>query len=80
MSKFFLTMDLETRTIDGNTTPFLSIQCRVVTALKGGGMLGDALPRPTFPLILLRHLCIFLLIIARPWNPFFALTLLAVVI
>ena len=48
------------------STPFLSIQCRVVTALKGGWMLGDAPHRPTSPPIFLCHLCIFLLIVASP--------------
>jgi len=48
------------------STPFLSIQCQVITALKGGWMLGDAPLRPTFPPIFLCHLCIFLLIIASP--------------
>ena len=48
------------------SAPFLSIQCWDVTALKGGWMLGDVLCPPMFPPIFLRHLCIFLLIIASP--------------
>jgi len=48
------------------SVPFLSVQCRVVTALKGGWMLGDTPLRPTSPPIFLRHLCIFLLIVASP--------------
>jgi len=48
------------------SAPFLSIQCWVVTALKGEWMLGDAPHRLTSPLIFLRHLCIFLPIVASP--------------
>jgi len=48
------------------SAPFLSVQCRDVTALKGGWMLGDAPRPPMFPPIFLHHLCIFLLIVASP--------------
>ena len=48
------------------STPFLSVQCRVVTALKGGWMLGDAPHCPMSPPIFLHHFCIFLLIVASP--------------
>jgi len=50
--------------VDFRSIPFRSVLD--VTALKGGWMLGDAPLRPTSPPIFLRHLCIFLLIIASP--------------
>jgi len=46
------------------SAPFLSVQCRDITALKGGWMLGDTPLHPTFPLITLHQLCTSLLIIA----------------
>jgi len=50
--------------VDFRSIPFRSVLGR--HCLEGGWMLGDA-PRPLmFPPILLRHLCIFLLIVASP--------------
>jgi len=60
------TLVLLVTSVWSTSAPFLSIQCRDVTALKGGWMLGDAPLRPMFPPIFLCHLCIFLLIIASP--------------
>jgi len=57
--------------VQSTSTPFLSVQCQDITALKGGGgwMLEDAPLHPTFPPIFLRHLCTSLLIIASPrWS------------
>jgi len=63
------TLVLLVTSVWSTSAPFLSIQCRVVTALKGGWMLGDAPLHPTFPPIFLHHLCIFLLIVASPrWS------------
>jgi len=39
---------------------------RPLTLTTIRGLLGDALLRPIFPLIFLRHLCIFLLIVTSP--------------
>jgi len=60
------TLVLLVTSVWSTSAPFLSVQCRDVTTLKGGWMLGDA-PLPLmFPPIFLRHLCTFLLIIASP--------------
>jgi len=68
------TLVLPVTSVWSTSTPFLSIQCRDVTALKGGWMLGNTLLRPMFPPIFLRHLCIFLLIVASPrWSALAAL-------
>jgi len=58
------TLVLLITSIWSTSAPFLSIQCRDVTALKGGAALC-----PTFPPIFLHHLCTFLLIVASPrWS------------
>jgi len=49
------TLVLLVTSVWSTSAPFLSIQCRVVTALKGGWTLGDAPLCPTFPPIFLCH-------------------------
>jgi len=63
------TLVLLITSIWSTSAPFLSVQCQDVTALKGGWMLGDTPLRPMFPPIFLRHLCLFLLIVAsQRWS------------
>ena len=64
------TLVLLISSMQSTSTPFLSSQCRDVTALKGGGwMLGDAPLHLMFPPIVPCHLCTSLLIVASPrWS------------
>ena len=57
--------------VDFHSIPFCSLSGR--HCLKGGWMFGDAPLCPTFPLIILRHLCTSLLIVAiSRWSALMA--------